>query len=113
MESAIYNELIEKIPEENILVDEPMEKHTSFKIGGKADFLVTVKTIGQIKAILELVRRKNIKLTVKSIVSIPDENVTLKCKDVKDNYKVIQNSDKTELEDIYIIDKDLCEIYNG
>ena len=25
----------------------------------------------------------------------------------------IQNSDKTELEDIYIIDKDLCEIYNG
>ena len=64
MESAIYNELIEKIPEENILVDEPMEKHTSFKIGGKADFLVTAKTIGQIKAILELVRRKNIKLTV-------------------------------------------------
>lgn len=64
MESAIYNELIEKLPTENILVDEPMTKHTSFKIGGNADFLVTAKTIGEVKSIVELTRRKNIKLTV-------------------------------------------------
>lgn len=64
MESTIYNELIQKIPEENILIDEPMSKHTSFKIGGKADFFVTARTIGQIKFILELIKIKNIKLTL-------------------------------------------------
>ena len=64
MESAIYSELIHRVPEENILVDEPMTAHTSFKIGGTADFFVTARTIGQIKAILELVRWKNMKLTV-------------------------------------------------
>ena len=64
MEDTIYNELTQRLPEENILRDEPMKNHTSIKIGGNADFFVTAKTVGQVKAILELVRWKNIKLTV-------------------------------------------------
>lgn len=60
----IYNELLKIIPKENILVDEPMKNHTSFKIGGKADFFVTAKTIDEIKGILNLAKKENIKITV-------------------------------------------------
>lgn len=35
--------------EDKIIFDEPMNKHTSFKIGGKADFFVKVKTIEELK----------------------------------------------------------------
>lgn len=37
---------------ENVLIDEPMSKHTSFKIGGNADFLLTPETEEQLKAVL-------------------------------------------------------------
>ena len=60
----IYSELLKSIPKENILVDEPMKNHTSFKIGGKADFFVTAKTIDEIKGILNLAKKENIKITV-------------------------------------------------
>lgn len=60
----IYNELLKVIPKENILIDEPMKNHTSFKIGGKADFFVIAKTIDEVKAVLELVKKEDIKLTV-------------------------------------------------
>ena len=40
----IYNELLKFIDKDKILKDEPMALHTSFKIGGKADFLVKPST---------------------------------------------------------------------
>ena len=40
----IYNELLKFIDKDKILKDEPMTLHTSFKIGGKADFLVKPST---------------------------------------------------------------------
>ena len=36
----IYIKLSEYIPSERILKDEPMKKHTSFRIGGPADIMV-------------------------------------------------------------------------
>ena len=36
----LYNELLNITAKENILVDEPMAKHTTFRTGGTADFLV-------------------------------------------------------------------------
>ena len=41
-----------------------MKKHTSFKIGGNADLFINVKTIEEIKYILEYVNKNNISLTV-------------------------------------------------
>ena len=38
----IYEKLKSITKEENILVDELMSKHTTFKTGGKADYFVTV-----------------------------------------------------------------------
>lgn len=52
------------IPQENIYINEPMSKYTSFKIGGPAECLVKIKTIEQLKAILKYVREKDIDLTI-------------------------------------------------
>ena len=36
----IYERLLDILHEENIKLDEPMKKHTSFRVGGVADILV-------------------------------------------------------------------------
>lgn len=60
----IYELITEKIAKENVLVDEPMKKHTSFKIGGNADFFVKVVNEDEVKFILELCKENNIPLTI-------------------------------------------------
>lgn len=52
------------IPQENIYINEPMSKYTSFKIGGPAECLVKIKTIEQLKEILKYAEDKNIELTI-------------------------------------------------
>lgn len=63
-DDIIYQKLLEIVPKESILKEEPMKKHTSFKIGGNADFFVIATELEEIKKILELSRRKNIPLTI-------------------------------------------------
>lgn len=41
------------LPSGSVARDVPMSRHTSFKIGGPADFLVTVENAGQFSAVLE------------------------------------------------------------
>lgn len=50
--------------EENIKKDEPMAKHTSFKIGGKADYFVKAETVEQVKKVQEYAKNNNIPLYV-------------------------------------------------
>lgn len=52
------------IPKENIYLNEPMSKHTTFRIGGNADIFVTANTLEQINYILEMVKENNIPLTI-------------------------------------------------
>ena len=61
----IYKQLIESgIDKDNILIDEPMNKHTSFKVGGKADFFVKAYNIEEIKSILRIVSKNDVPLFV-------------------------------------------------
>lgn len=61
----IYTKLLENnIKKENILIDEPMSLHTSFKTGGKADYFIKTYTVEEIKTILKLTRENNIPLFV-------------------------------------------------
>ena len=53
-----------KIPKENIYYNEPMSGHTSFKIGGPAEYFIKIKTIEELKELLKITRENNIKLTV-------------------------------------------------
>lgn len=61
---SIYNLLVQKVPKDNILQNESMKKHTSFKIGGEAEFFVKAKNIEEIKHILSICKTNNIPLTI-------------------------------------------------
>lgn len=53
-----------KIPSEKVFFEEPMSKHTSFKVGGKAECYIVADTIEDVKAVLGIVAENNILLTV-------------------------------------------------
>ena len=56
---------IEKIiSKEKIYVNEPMSKHTSFKIGGPAEYLIKIDSVEELKSILKLSKEKDIPLTI-------------------------------------------------
>ena len=60
----IYEELLENDPTLDIKQNEDMSKHTSFKVGGKADIWIRIKTIEQLKYIIRFTKEKEIPLTV-------------------------------------------------
>ena len=55
-----YDILKNIVSEEDILTKEYMKNHTSFKIGGSADFLVTPRTVDQIKNLIITLKKENI-----------------------------------------------------
>ena len=59
-------EIIEKskLKKENISFNEPMSKHTSFKVGGLAECYIIAENIEEIKEILEISKNNNIPITV-------------------------------------------------
>ena len=54
----VYQDLIKFLPKENILKQEPMQKHTSIKIGGKADIFIKIETVEQLKHTLKIMKEK-------------------------------------------------------
>ena len=60
----IENKLISILGGKNVLKDEPMKKHTTFKIGGNADFVVFPETSEQIVSVIKLAREEDIPLTI-------------------------------------------------
>ena len=53
-----------KLNKENLYYDEPMAKHTSFKIGGPADVFIKVDNIEELKETLDLSKQNQIPLTL-------------------------------------------------
>lgn len=53
-------ELIKWLGEENVKIDEPMKKHTSFKVGGPVDILVIPETYEQIRDTIALTKQNNV-----------------------------------------------------
>lgn len=54
MNLEFYNQLITVIEEERILTEEPMKKHTTFRVGGNADYFVMPKNAKEIKEIVRI-----------------------------------------------------------
>ncbi len=48
--------LLKSLRPEIVYIDEPMNKHTSFKIGGPADVLVMPQTVEDVKCVWTFVR---------------------------------------------------------
>ena len=59
------NECIAKLkqilPEDSVLIDEPMSKHTTFQIGGPADCFVMPSTVEEAIAVIKIVKEKGTK----------------------------------------------------
>ncbi|MGL5716288.1 MAG: UDP-N-acetylmuramate dehydrogenase [Paraclostridium sp.] len=56
----IYSSLLNILQKEDVLMDESMSKHTSFKVGGPVDFLVKPRNEEQIKEVIGLAKNENI-----------------------------------------------------
>ena len=53
-----------KISKDKIFYQEPMKKHTTFKIGGKAEYLIKIDKIEDLKEIIEIANQNNIPITI-------------------------------------------------
>ena len=60
----LYNRLCTITKQENVMKDEPMKKHTTFRIGGPADYFVTPESKEEIQAIVELKKKEEIPYSV-------------------------------------------------
>ena len=56
----LFKALCETAGQENVFIDEPMNRHTTFRIGGPADYFVTPDRAEQIGRIIELCRKENV-----------------------------------------------------
>ncbi len=59
----IYNELINIISKDRILLNEPMSKHTSFKIGGPADIFININEPEELRNVLQIARKEKVTVT--------------------------------------------------
>lgn len=60
MNSIFLNKLKSILNENCIYLDEPMKKHTTFRVGGNADFFVTPKTKDEVRAVISLCKEEKI-----------------------------------------------------
>lgn len=60
----IYEELLKGVCEDNIKKDEEMRKHTTFKIGGKADFFIKPTTKEELIHIFNIAKQNNVPITI-------------------------------------------------
>ena len=60
----MFEKLLNICTKENILKNEPMKNHTTFRTGGPADFLVLPETKEQLKQVLAIIKEENVPLTV-------------------------------------------------
>lgn len=71
-------EIEQFIPKDKIYTNEPMNKLTSFKIGGPAEILIKIHTAEELKAILKLSKEKEMPLTIignGSNILVSDEGI--------------------------------------
>lgn len=54
---TVYEALAKYVPKENILVQEPMSRHTTFKVGGNADCMVKIANKAQLIDIIRYIQR--------------------------------------------------------
>ena len=60
----IYNEFIKIIDKNRVYLNEPMSKHTTFKVGGPADIFIKVENVDELKYVIKKCKDKNISITV-------------------------------------------------
>lgn len=98
MDNSIFSLLTSVLDEKLILCDEPMKKHTSFKIGGNADFMVLPENMKQIKDIVSLLKEHGIRITVVgngSNLLVDDDGISGVVIKIAKNFSNVVASDNT------------------
>jgi len=57
-------ELEKAVPAQRLLIDEPMSKHTTFRIGGPADYFVLPETVQEVADVLHIAKQFAVPVTV-------------------------------------------------
>lgn len=57
MDTAVYEFLKTQIPEEWIKIDEPMAKHTTFRVGGNADFFAEIGSPEELAGVIRYLKQ--------------------------------------------------------
>ena len=60
MNREFYEKLCGCMEQERVKVQEPMAKHTTFRLGGTADYYVMPKSEEEIRALISLCRREEV-----------------------------------------------------
>lgn len=63
-EQEFFNKIQALVPAQRLLVKEPLSRHTTFRIGGPADFLVQPESVAEVAAVLKVVREYKMDLTI-------------------------------------------------
>ena len=97
----ICKELQKGIEKKRVLQNESMRNHTSFKIGGLADYFVTVQEVEELKFVLELSEKYDIPVTVignGTNLLVSDKGIRgIVLKIEISSLKVIRKKDKAEI----------------
>lgn len=56
----LYEKLSLIVAKERILCDEPMNKHTTFRVGGTADYFVCAQTVTEVQAVVALCKKEEV-----------------------------------------------------
>lgn len=59
----IYSEILKFLNGEQVYLNEPMSKHTTFRIGGAADVFVKPKNIDELKKVIEIAKKYGVLVT--------------------------------------------------
>ncbi|HMM21875.1 MAG TPA: UDP-N-acetylmuramate dehydrogenase [Selenomonadales bacterium] len=63
-EKSFLNQLETVIDRRRLLVDEPMSRHTTFRIGGPADYLILPSSAEEVAAVLSIARSHGVPVTI-------------------------------------------------
>lgn len=99
----VYNDLLKLIDKNKILKDEPMKNHTTFKIGGNADFMINALNKNDIILVYKYANQNNIPVYIigkASNLLVKDNGIRgIVIKNLYDDIKILnENGKNVELE---------------
>lgn len=100
--------LISMLGDGNVRADEPMKLHTTFRIGGAADYYVTPQTEKQVTDVIAFLKKSDIAYIVignGSNILVSDDGfrgVVVELGDAFGSYEIVQDSMQTGLEDVIV-----------
>lgn len=94
----IVSLLKENLGNQNVLVNEPMSKHTSFKTGGPADIFIKIDDIEKLKYVLKTSKENNIPIFILgngTNILVRDKGIRgIVCKIDIEKFEVVENGEE-------------------